>query len=356
MQSNMNQMLQMLDRPAFFVSGGVITQANQAALSRMIPLGGEIQPLLRTGAAEYAEFTQGWMYLTLEVEGMPVGACIRRLDTCDVFTLEPENAGGEYRALALAAQELRAPLGAVLSMTERLFPALTLDDGSPAAEQTARINRGLHQMLRVICNMSDAARYAVGTPVLETRDVDAVLRELFDQAVPLCQCCGIHLTYTGLPAAAHCLVDTEQLERCIYNILSNSLQSTAPGGSIHASLTRRGNTLYLTVEDTGSGIPPERMGDVFTQFLRSPSLVDPDHGLGLGMTLIRGCASAHGGTVLLTPSETGGLKLTVSLSIRLDSTRLASPRMRVDYAGERSHGLIELSGSLPHTLYQPKKR
>lgn len=356
MQSNMNQMLQMLDRPAFFVSGGIITQANQAALGRLIPLGGQILPLLRTGAAEYADFSQGWMYLTLEVEGVPVGACVRRVDTCDVFILEPENAGGEYRTLALAAQELRTPLGAVLSLTERLFPALALEDGSHAAEQTARINRGLHQMLRIICNMSDAARYACGTPVLETRDVNAVLQEIFEQAAPLCECCGVQLHYTGLPATAHCLVDSEQLERCVYNIISNSLQSMAPGGSICAALTRRGNTLYLTVTDTGSGIPSERMGDVFTRFLRSPSLVDPGHGLGLGMTLIRGCASAHGGTVLLTPSETGGLKLTVSLPIRLNPTRLASPRIRVDYAGERSHGLIELSDSLPHTLYQPKKR
>lgn len=354
MQSNITKMLQMLDRPAFLVQDGIITAVNQAASGRMIPVGQRISSLLATGKTEYGTFSDGWMYLSICAGAGSIGACVRRLEDYDLFTLEPEYAAAEYQALALAAQELRNPLSRILAMTERLFPSLSLSEGSPAAEQAARINRGLHQMLRMISNMSDASRYTAGTPTLETRDVNAVFAELFEQAAPLCEFSGIRLEYTGLNSAVHSLVDSEQLERCVYNILSNALQNTPAGGCISAALTRSGNTLCLTVTDTGTGIDPEKMGNIFTRFLREPSIADPGQGLGLGMTLIRACANAHGGTVLIAPSAAGGVTITVSLPIRLDTAKLASPRMRIDYAGERNHGLIELSDSLPHTLYQVK--
>lgn len=353
MQSNMTQMLQLMDRPAFCVLDGIITGANQAALGRMICVGKPVAPLLSTGKAEYEAFQDSWLYLTIAPGGIPCGACVRKVDDYHIFTMEPESAPAEYQALALAAQELRIPLSRILHMTERLFPNLELAEGSPAAEQVARINRGLSQMLRIINNMSDAARYTTNAPVLETRDVNAVLSELFEQAAPLCELTGIRLQFTALPAPAHSLVDSDQLERCVYNIISNALKHTPAGGSVNASLTKRGNTLYLTVTDTGTGIDPEKMGDVFTQFRREPSLTDSVQGLGLGMTLIRACANAHDGTVLISPLPEQGIKLTMSLPIRLDSTRLSSPRMRIDYAGERNHSLIELSDILPYNLYQP---
>lgn len=354
MQSNMTQMLQMMDRPAFFVLNGTITAANQAALNRMIEIGAPVEPLLSTGKAEYEAFCDGWMYLTIAPGGIPAGACVRRMDGYDLFTLEPETSPAEYQALALAAQELRNPLGRILNMTEHLFPSLQLPEGSPGAEQVARINRGLHQMLRIISNMSDAARYATSAPKLEVRDINAVLAELFEQAAPLFEYSGIRLEYTGLPAPAHTLVDPDQLERCVYNILSNSLQHTPAGGSVSTVLTRKANTLYLTVTDTGSGIDPEKMGNLFTQFLREPSITDSGKGLGLGMTLIRACANAHGGTVLLAPAEGKGTKLTMSLPVRLNTDLLSSPHIRIDYSGGRNPGLIELSNALPHELYQLK--
>lgn len=355
MQSNMTQMLQMLDRPAFCALDGIITCANQAALDRMICIGEPVVPLLSTGKAEYEAFQGNWLYLTIAPSGIPCGASVRRIDDFHLFTMEPDNIPAAYQVLALAAQELRNPLARVLTMTERLFPSLDLPDGSTASEQVARINRGLSQMLRIINNMSDAGRYTTAVPMLETLDVNAVLSELFDQAATLCEFAGVKLQFNGLPSPAHSLVDSDQLERCIYNLLSNALKHTPSGGSINASLTRKGNTLYLTVSDTGTGIDPEKTGNIFTQFLREPSLTDPVQGLGLGMTLIHAFAKAHGGTVLVASSPEKGFRLTLSLPIRLDTALLSSPRMRIDYAGERNHGLIELSDTLPHKLYQTNK-
>jgi len=354
-QANINRMLQLMDRPAFCVLDGIITGANQAALGRLIPLDTPVASLISAGKEEYTTFTEGWMYLTLSLGGSFWGASVYAMEQHHIFRLDSDNTAGEYRVLSLAAQELRNPLSRILTITERLFPSLALPGDCAEAEQIARINRGLHQMMRIINNMSDASRYTTSEPHLETRDVNAVFRELFEQAGALFSFCGIDLKYSGLPSGVHSLVDSEQLERCIFNILSNCLKATPSGGSVHAALTKRENTLYLTVTDTGRGIDPEKMGDVFTRFLREPSVTDPADGLGLGMTLIRACAKAHGGTVLITPAGAAGTKITLSLPIMLNPDRLHSPRMHVDYAGERNHALIELSDSLPYNLYQIDK-
>lgn len=353
-QSNIIAMIQFMDRPAFCVRDGVITGANQAALARLIPVGTPIWPLLRTGHSEYAAFSGGWLSLTLELEGIRCDASVSEVGGIHLFTLEPDHSASELRVLSLAAQELRNPLSRITAMTDRLFPHLDMPEDSPQMDQMARINRGLYQLLRVVSNMSDAARYCATIPTLESRDVNAVVGEVFDHACVLLENTGFHLEYHGLNSRVYSLVDSEQLERCIYNILSNALKSCEPGSTIHASLTRSGNTLYLTVRDPGHGLSTTAAGNVFTRYLREPSLEAPS-GLGLGMTLIRSCAAAHGGTVLLKPSENQGLALTISLPVRLRDDALHCPPPRFDYAGERYHGLIELSDILPPEVYQPKK-
>lgn len=352
-QINAFSLVQHIDRPAFCVIDGMIKAANKAALDRLVPLDQPVAPLIATAQAEYAAFTHGILSLTLQINNTNWVASVHNLGSCHLFKLNPSSADSELQALALAAQKLRHPLSQIMIMTERLFPQLNPQPGTPAADQVCRINKGLHQMLRIISNMSDAARYANDPPRIETQDVNAVLRELFEKGESLCEYLGIRLEYTGLSAPAYSLIDSEQIERSIYNILSNSLRFTPAGGCIQAKLTRRGNTLYLTIQDSGAGAGESEVGSLFDFFLREPSLMDSDHGIGLGLTLIRTCANAHGGTVLLDSLPDQGFRLTMSLPIRLDST-LRTPPLRIDYGAERNHGLIELSDSLPPELYQLK--
>lgn len=351
-QSHIIELLQLMDRPAFCVCGGIILGANQAALNHFVPVEQPILPLLVTGQDEYAHFSNGWLYLTLDIGGSEYSAEVHRVDEYHIFTLEPENTRAELQVLALAAQELRTPLSNIMATTDLLFPSLDQDDGSSATQQMARINRGLHQLLRIVSNMSDAARYSTSPPRKEAQNVDALLRELFDQAAPLCELTGVSLEYTGLSSPVYSLIDQEQLERSIYHILSNSLKSTPAGGFIRAKLTRGGNTLHLTIQDTGSGLSEHSGGNPFDRFLREPS-VTGGSGIGLGLHIIRTFAAAHGGTVLLTSPEGSGLRLLLTLPIRLGESTLHTTR--IDYAGERNHGLIELSDSLPPEIYKPNK-
>lgn len=346
-----SQILEMSDLPAFYVMDGVITHANQAALARMVPLQEPVAKLLETGAAEYAAFSGGCLCLSLRISNALYNALVKPLDGHHLFQLELGHDGNELKPLALAAQELRTPLERILANTESLFPRLNPVADSEEWHQMAQITRSLYQLHRLVGNMSDASSLSMNA--MELQDVTAVAQEIFDEARELCAAAGMTLEFTNLPVSVFTIMDRDRIERAIYNLLSNSLKYAAPGSTISASLTRRKNTLYLTVSDTGAPMDPGISATAFTRYLREPGIEDGRHGIGLGLKLVHSIATAHGGTVLMEPSRSGGVRITIGLPIRQSGSGVRSSPLVIDYAGEHSHSLIELSESLPHQLFAP---
>lgn len=352
---NIAGMLDLMVRPAFCVKDGIIAAANQGATSRLITAGTPIRELLLTGREEYRHFNDGCLYLTLNLDGQHAGASVTKQGDYDVFILEQDADQAELHAMALAAQELREPLAGVMTVADRLFPVIGNQMGNQ--DQVARINRGLFQMLRVISNMSDAARYQQESEqILEIRDVTGILEELFRNSAALIGQTDIQVTFRNLPQKVFTLVDVEKLERAVYNILSNAIKFTPKGGTIEAVLTKQDKMLYLTVQDSGSGVDPAIRSNIHSRYLRQPGVEDGRFGIGLGMVLIRAAAAAHGGTVLMEHPKGQGARITMTMEIRQDTAgNLRSKVMRVDYAGERNHSLIELADALPAALYKKEE-
>lgn len=349
-------MVDHLPQPAFCVAEGIIVKVNPAAAARMIEPGTAVSGLLQTGQEEYAEFEGGCLSLTLSLSGQSLGASITRKTGFDLFLLEPDADCGELQALSLAARELRGPLAGIIASADRLFSMADQED-ERTRDQIAQLNRGLFQIHRLIGNMSDAVRYSTEqNPRQEVRDVVAVLREVLEKAAHLAEHAGIRLE-CELPAEpVYSLVDAEKLERAVLNIISNALKFTPGGQSIQAALTRRGSRLYLTVQDSGCGIPEQLRGDIFSRYSREPGLEDGRFGIGLGFVLIRSTAALHGGTVLVDHPEGSGTRITMTMAVRTGKgEQLRSPVLKVDYAGELDHGLLEFSDILPTGLYDPKK-
>ncbi len=348
---NTIKMLSLMNRPAFCVADGVIRGVNSGAQGLLLEAGQLIGAYLAGGQEEYGQFREGCLYLTLNIQGVPFGASVTRSGNWDIFVVEQDADQAELQAMALCARELREPLTSVMNVAQGLFPLATEDP--EASAQVSRINRGLFQMLRVISNMSDAARYAQNpnTP-RELREVTSIFEELFQRSRDLMERTDIALEFENLPEPVYMLTDVEKLERAVYNILSNALKFTPRGGTIRGKLTRRGKLLYLTVQDTGTGVAPKLRAGIHSRYLRQPGVEDSRFGIGLGMVLIRSGAAAHGGTVLLDHPEGCGARITMTMTIRQgDGKQLRSNILCVDYAGEWDHGLVELSDSLPFSSY-----
>ncbi len=345
-------MLQQMPSPAFFVRDGLVTHCNSPALNQHIAVGTPIRDMLITGHQEYAAYENGCMYLTLRIQDRPCAASVNRMDDIHYFVLEEEADIDELQSMALAAQELRAPLSSVMTTADRLFPLTEVDENYFAVSQLAQINRGLYQMLRIISNMSDAYRYTTGAaPQLELRDVGSLIEEWISKSIPLIAHTETELRYTGLRETVYTQTDVQMLERAVHNILSNALKFSPRGSVIDARLTKKGNMLYLTVKNNdprAKNFP----SNIFHQYRRKPGVGDSEYGIGLGMVLIRSAAAAHGGTVLLEhkPGEFSCITMSIAIQQKPECN-VRSPILQVDYAGERDHALIELSGDLPAALY-----
>lgn len=339
-------MLDLMIRPAFCVKDNMLTDLNQAAQCLLLSPGTDVRELLLTGAEEYAAFQGGCLYLNLRLSAGSRGASVIRMEDQDIFVLDLES-DHALRAMALAARELREPLTGMMLAAHRLAP-----ENDAQKEQLARLNRGMHQMLRLIGNMSDAGHSADASR-MELRNIPEIFAGIFEKAQAFVAQTGLTLHYKGVEASVLGLVDEALLERAVLNMLSNSIKFSPKGSDIHAQLTRRGRMLTLSIQDSGSGIAQNIQQDLFHRYLRQPGIEDGRFGLGLGMVLILSAASRHGGTVLIDQPNGNGTRVSLTLSIRQNTeAALRSPVMRVDYAGEQDHALVELADCLPLSAYR----
>lgn len=347
---NMSSLLDMMTHPAFCVCGGIVKHCNQSARQLLIEPGMAVSSILITCAPEYAEFSAGCLYLTLDMADQTVGATVRKVGQYDVFVTESSEDQTVLQAMALSALQFRTGLSDIGSCLNRLSG---LSDDPRDQACLRQIDHRLVQLQRLVSNMSDAARFHTERKSqISCSDVCDIFNDLFLHATALAATAGVTLQYTGLPDKIYCLVDEEKLERSVYNMVSNAMKATPKGGTIHAKLSRRGKKLSLSLTDPGTGIDDAVLSSVYSRFLRTPGLERSQDGLGLGMALIRATAAVHGGTVLIDRPAGGGTRITMTLSLRQSSSEtFRSEILRPDYTGERDHGLFELSDVLSANLF-----
>ena len=349
------EMLETLLCPAFTVTDGMITHANHAALQRGIQLNTNICDLIAIGAEEYQQYTKGKLCITLCLQGISYDATVTTSGKNHVFCFASDYEDPELRAFALAAQQLRGPLANAMASTEQLLPNSAMQKDAEAKQQLAQVNRSLHQLLRAISNMSDAAHYSNHQACrLQTCDLTGIFEEVLEKAAHLASQAGRTLNYTLPNQSVYGLADAQKLERAVLNLISNAIKYTPSGGTINATLRHSKNKLIFTIQDSGCGISPQVRSNIFSRFLREPGLDDGRSGIGLGMSIVRSVAAAHGGTVLMEQPENEGARLTMTIAVNqaTDNVVRTPVILPVDYAGGRDHSLLELSDVLPVSLYE----
>lgn len=342
-------LLELLERPAFSVRDGIVVQANQAARQKLLTPGIGIADLFVNNYQAYLDFSGGSLSLTVTVADTACKAQVIRTGDCDIFVLDSENP--ELRAIALAAQQLRSPLNSVMTVAS-LLPK----EDPENARHLGQLQRGLHRLHRIVCNMSDSYRYQQDSAArLETTDITSVFDECMEAIGTHLSICGIKLKYTGLSRAVLGLADREMLERAVYNLISNAVKFMPADSTLEAKLTQSSSMLCFTVQNQIQDFSPKDPGSVFSRYLREPGVEDSRHGIGLGMALIRAVAASHGGTVLIDHPDGQGTRITMTISVTRSSESMVRSSIRLpvsNYAGDRDRGLLELSEVLPADAYQ----
>lgn len=348
--ANPEQIIQYIQQPAFLVKDGIVTVANDAACKYQIKVGTPIIGLITLGTDDYLSFSSGKLYLELKTGRAWVSVC----GDTHLFCMDESYSSPELRAFALAAQHLRAPLSNAVSGTELLLKSDTLQN-EDLKKQLGQINRSLYQMIRAVCNMSDASQLgAWGNIKFELQNVTSVFDEIFEKAANLTKDADRAPEFLSLKENIDCVMDAHLLERAILNLISNAIKFSPVGSKIQMTLKKRDNRLMLTVknniQDGNSGI----YGNAFSRFLRQPGLESGQIGIGLGMSIVSRAVAAHQGTVLFDAARKDCARVILSIPIRVNcDTTVKSPITLIGgYTGGFDSYLVELSDVLPDGFYE----
>ncbi len=200
--------------------------------------------------------------------------------------------------LAILAHELRNPLASLRNVLEILKRG---NGNSAVMEQVCpTLERQLGQMTRLVDDLLDINRISRGKLELRKERVElaAVLKQSVEACRPLAEDAG-HELYIALPSEPiYLYADAARLTQVFVNLLTNACKYMPRGGRIWLSAERQGNKAAIRVQDTGLGIPAEKLAKVFELFSQiNHSTERTQGGLGIGLNLVKRLVEIHGGSV-----------------------------------------------------------
>jgi signal transduction histidine kinase len=225
-----------------------------------------------------------------------------------------ERAEGARRAMtADIAHELRNPLAVqranLEAMQDGVYP-LTPEALEPVLEQNRLLTR-LVDDLRTLA-LADAGQLTLERTSTDLPGLALRIVERFSPTAAARQV-EIHLDIPKTPVPPLQL-DPQRVEQILGNLLSNALHHTPEGGQITLALAANPGGVSLSVRDTGPGIPAEALPHLFERFYRADKARSRETGgTGLGLTIARQLAEAHGGTLIAGNHPEGGAVFTLRL-------------------------------------------
>jgi signal transduction histidine kinase len=199
--------------------------------------------------------------------------------------------------LATVSHELRSPIGAVLNWTG------ILQKGAQDRAQVHRavdiIERSARAQARLLEDLLDVSRIVSGKMKIEmgAADLREVVSSVADTARSAAEAKRLTLEVEPGDEPVFVRGDAARLAQVVDNIIGNAVKFTPDGGRVTLSLARTADHAEIRVTDTGIGIPPDRLGQVFERFTQAHRSSARHHGLGLGLSIARHLVVLHGGTI-----------------------------------------------------------
>ena len=213
--------------------------------------------------------------------------------------------------VAWASHDLRTPLASMQAMLE------ALEDGLAEPQRYLPALREQVERLRMLVeDLFELARIDAGALTLELREaalsglVDSCLRGLEAEAAARHVRLGAEVDDRVTVLCA-----PEQVERVLFNLLTNALRHTPSDGAVAVRVKPRAQEIEVVVEDTGDGLEPDALAHMFDRFWRGDRArtARAGAGAGLGLAIARGLVEAHGGRIWAERRSEGGTRVSFTL-------------------------------------------
>jgi len=202
--------------------------------------------------------------------------------------------------LALTTHDLRSPL-TVISGVINFFTSGRLGELTPEQKNMVEMmERNTQNLIELVNDLLDASKLESGTMRLDATGISlrALIEELREEMQPLAAEKGIALEELVPEDLPQLRADRAKLRRVLVNLVSNALKFTPKGGRVRLSAAREGSFVRVSVSDTGVGIAPDDLRDIFDKYAQARSRATrSEKGTGLGLYITRQLVELHGGKI-----------------------------------------------------------
>ncbi len=231
------------------------------------------------------------------------------LDRIDALSVELQSANDNL------AHEVRTPLARIRGNLETFHDTT---DNAAAREAAARgldeIDRATH-LVQTILTIRAGDHQALKLH-LEPVDLRGLLSHLHDLYQPAAEQRGLHLNLDAQREAVVSL-DRQRITQSVTNLLDNAFSYTSAGNSVTLALEILDGSVRIIVQDTGPGLRPDEMDLIWQRHTRGSAASARTPGMGLGLSLVRAVAIAHGGTTGCVNRKSGGSEFWIELPVTL---------------------------------------
>lgn len=207
--------------------------------------------------------------------------------------------------LSAMSHELRTPLNAILGFAQLLQNSRREQLSDRQQGQVSQIEKSGRHLLALINEVLDLARIDSGKISLSIEPVDfsEVLRDALDTVQPLFMEQGITVVSEFDLPGCQILADRTRIRQVLINLLSNAIKYNVKGGRVRVQARLDGKNLNCRVEDSGRGIPADRLGELFQPFNRLGAENSAIEGTGVGLALTRKLLDHMGGCIGVESTE-----------------------------------------------------
>ena len=218
-----------------------------------------------------------------------------------------------------AAHQMRTPLTRIRGELDVMLQNAVLLSNDERAQLEA-VRDELERLTRTCGRLLLLARLDRGELEQELLcdqiDLSETAAELVDQIVPLANEKGVRVECSAAPRS-EIRCSKPLVAEALLNLLHNAVRFTPAGGRVDVSVQRHSDSTVVVVSDTGPGIPPELHETIFQRFFRTRSNDrEGEEGSGLGLSIVRGIARAHGGDVRVESVVSAGSRFVLTLPDR----------------------------------------
>ena len=252
----------------------------------------------------------------------------------------------KMRFFSNVSHELRTPLTLILGPLEQLMQGGKDMDPVPMLKA---MEANAHRLLRQVNTILDFTKADAGKLICHYKNgnMGKILSDLVLASLPYSRHKNIEMTISGADKIPDTALDIEKVETIAANLISNALKFTSDNGKISICTGQDKNGIWFEVQDTGIGIPEEKLEQIFERFLQ----VDDQHsrnneGTGLGLAMVRELTLLHGGKVNVRSKIGKGSVFRVELPMKPNSPesdrRKKTGRRKIDkIAAERIDALMD---------------